>query len=87
MYLVSADLCYKHIQHPPIHPPPPSPVHKALNPRIKRRLHHPYEKWVKFRKKISEDDTKRKKQIKVVADFLKKILPDTATSQVVSPKI
>jgi len=46
--------------------------------RLAARRDH--EKSVKVRAKLHEADVKRKRQIKTVADFLKQVLPPTATS-------
>ena len=39
-----------------------------------RRSQHPYEKWVKFRGKIRDDEIGREARVKAVADFPKSVL-------------
>jgi len=41
----------------------------------KKQKRHPYEKWVKYRKKTREDDNRRITQKHAIADFLQKVLP------------
>jgi len=46
---------------------------KKKKKRQKQKIpEHPYENWVKYRKKIREAHIKRKIQIQAIADFLKK---------------
>ena len=47
---------------------------KPKRPKPRSRL-HPYDKWVKVRGKIREDELERKARVKAVADFLKSVLP------------
>ena len=91
MYLVSADQYLKNVrQLPP--PPPPSDVHKPAITSKSRIFEgrrkptriikgRPYEKWVKFREKMRQEDIGRMTRVKAVAGFLKQILPlPTSTS-------
>ena len=61
---------------------PPLPKKKKKKKKKKRqkqkKREHPYEKRVKYRRKIREADIKRKTQIQAIAEFLKNVLPDTA---------
>jgi len=45
---------------------------------MKTRKGKPYDKWVKFRKKMGEAVITRKTRIKAIADFVQKILPELA---------
>jgi hypothetical protein len=45
---------------------------------------HPYDKWVAFRGKMREDDIRLRTQIKVIADFLNKVLPYATSGRDVS---
>ena len=63
----------------------PIPKNQKPKRRVKQSL-HPYDKWVKVRKNIREDEVRCNTQIKAIADILK-ILPSTTSLQTVSPKI
>jgi hypothetical protein len=39
----------------------------------------PYEKWVKFREKMIQEDMGRRTRVKAAADFLKHILPPSSS--------
>jgi len=38
---------------------------------------HPYDRWVKMRSEMQEDDIDRKTLIQKIADFLQKVLPNS----------
>ena len=40
----------------------------------KKQKRHPYEKWVKYRKKMREDEIRRMTQMDAIADYLQKVL-------------
>jgi len=44
----------------------------------KREKQHPYDKWVKFRKKMGEAHITRKTRMKAIADFLHNVLQEHA---------
>ena len=75
MYLVSADS----FKQPSISPlsaaQPKAPLPKKKKRQKQKKREHPYEKWVKYRKKIREADIKRKIQIQAITEFLKKCYP------------
>jgi hypothetical protein len=86
MYLVSEDQINKTSkQNSP--PPPPSKIKKEQTlrrvstkrkNRVQRRKNnsqHDYETWLKMRHKNREDEIRRDTQIKAIADFLQKVLP------------
>ena len=87
MYLVLADQFHKKVRHLPPPSPPSSAVHKPTATRIiqgrrkpsrklkGRRRRGPYEKRVKFREKMRQEDIGSKSRVKAVADLLKQILP------------
>ena len=56
---------------PPKKPKLPKPPKR---PKPRSRL-HPYDRWVKLRGKIREDEIEREARVKAVADFLKSVLP------------
>ena len=41
----------------------------------KIRKHHPYEEWLKLRKKMDEADLRKKSETNVLAEFLSKVMP------------
>jgi len=41
----------------------------------KIRKHHPYEEWLKIRKKMYEVDLRKKTETNVFAEFLSKVMP------------
>ena len=55
-------------------PLPPKKPKRPKRPKPRSRL-HPYDKWVKVRGKIREDELEREARVKTVADFLKSVLP------------
>ena len=73
MYLVSAD-SFKQPSISPLSAAQP----KATLPKKKKKKQkqmmreHPYEKWVKYVKKIREADIKRKTQIQAIAEVFNK---------------
>ena len=87
MYLVSADQYHKNVRHLP--PPTPSAVHKLAitsksriiegrrKPTRSRKSedYRPYEKWVKFREKMRQENIGSRTRVKAVADLLKHISP------------
>jgi len=87
MYLVSAEKFSREARKKP--PPlvsapkqksPHPPLSKKNNKKTrKREKQHPYDKWVKFRKKMGEADITRKMRMKAIADFLQKVLPEPAS--------
>lgn len=54
----------------------PKPQKQKPKSRVKQTLYQ-YDKWVKFQKNIREDDVRRNKHSKAIADFLKRVLPPT----------
>ena len=72
MYLVSADR-FKQPSISPIsaaQPKAPLPKKKMKKKRQNQKnREHPYEKWVKYRKKIREADSKRKTLIQAIAQL------------------
>ena len=48
---------------------------KTKKKKAKKQKRHPYEKWVKYRKKMREDEIRRMTQMHAIADFLQKDLP------------
>ena len=89
MYLVPADQLHKQTDSTPCeeakpvanrHVPSPKPPakkekHPPKRPKPRSRSQHPYEKWVKVRKQIRDDEIGREARVKAVADFLKSVLP------------
>ena len=55
----------------------PLPPKKPKRPKPRSRL-HPYDKWVKVRGKIREDEIEREARVKEVADLLKSVLPHSS---------
>ena len=51
----------------------------------KIRKHHPYEKWLKMRKKMDEADLRKKTETNVFAEFLSKVMPTGQASNVAPP--
>ena len=80
MYLVPAEqrqiLQAKQPKLPSRKPLPPK---KPKRPKPRSRL-HPYDKWVKVRGKIREDQLEREARVKTVADFLKSVLPQSPST-------
>jgi hypothetical protein len=76
MYLVTPDTLHHHSPHPPTSQPRKT---KTKFPKHKKNR-NPFDEWVGFRDKKREEDAKEKIQIKMIAEFLKKVLPD-ATSR------
>ena len=74
MYLVRAE----QRQNSPAKPPKRL-SRKPKRPKPRSRF-HPYDKWVKVRGKICEDQLERDVRVKAVADFLKSVLPQPPTS-------
>ena len=54
----------------------PFPPKMPKRPKPRGRLHL-YDKWVKVRGKILEDEIGREARVKAVADFLKSVLPQS----------
>jgi hypothetical protein len=79
MYLVSEDQINKTKtdQNPP-------KTKKVLT--RKKIQQHDYDKWLQMRDKIREDEIRHKNQIKAIADFLQKVLPQQQHSKKVSFK-
>jgi hypothetical protein len=86
MYLVSPDTF--NYSERPFQPPPTSHPRKTIASRgtkranitkryTKRNLN---DEWVRFREEMREADATEQMQVKTIADFLKKVLPD-ATSR------
>ena len=60
----------------------PQPPHKKkktkkkkTKKKTKKQKRHPYEKWVKYRKKMREDKIRRMTQMHAIADYYKKSYP------------
>jgi hypothetical protein len=75
MYLVSPDTFHRRSPPPPTSQPRKT---KTKFPKHKKKRNL-FDEWVGFREKMREEDAKDKIQIKTIAEFLKKVLPD-ATS-------
>ena len=61
---------------------------KKRNPyaeAIKIRKHHPYEYWLKMRKKMDEVDMGKKNETNVFAELLSKVMPTGPASNVAPP--
>ena len=87
MYLVSADRFKQSFIFPLSAAQPKAPLQrkKKRKRQNQKKRQHPYEMWVKYRKKIREAYIKRKTQIQAIAEFLKYVLPDTEfSSQLIS---
>jgi hypothetical protein len=54
---------------------------KRRNVRLKRNPHY---EWVKMRHRLREADIRDKSGIKEVSEFLKRVLPDSATTTTTS---
>jgi len=52
---------------------------------VKIRKHHPYEQWLKVRRKMDDADIRKKIETNVIADFLSLIMPTGQVSQVSPP--
>jgi len=85
MYLVSPE----YVSHqPPPTPSPLQPMAEMTKPRTKnskqgRRREtkqHPYDRWVKLKRKIEDADVTRKTLISKIAAFLQSVLPYSSTS-------
>ena len=87
MYRVSADYLNKNQrssqsatlqQESPLQETAQSTKHKT-RARVKRKkgTKLPYDKWVAMRGEIAEAAVERTALIKAIADFIKKVLPDT----------
>jgi len=55
---------------------------KKQNKRLKKKkTHHPYYRWFEMRNEMREADVSRKTLLRIIADFVQKILPsNTFTS-------
>ena len=60
----------------------PSPRERKERSRgtSSRNKHHRYEEWVKIRLKIRLADIRRKTRAKAISDFVRRVMPDRATS-------
>jgi hypothetical protein len=99
MYLVSPDYLHKNELHtrtfiePQKQIPPITKRKKsvAVNRKKKKKAisrQHPYDKWLAKRSEIEEASVERKALITAIADFIKKVLPDTSIApKAVKPKI
>ena len=98
MYLVSPDYLNTKADQPP--PPlpskaarmrrvPPLPQQRNNKRSVKadRAQQQAYAKWVKTRANLQEAEFERNRQIKTIADFLKKVLPASVMEQKVMPKL
>jgi hypothetical protein len=79
MYLVSADKFNK-IQNPPKSEPArkhgiPKSNKRVISKKNKNDSQHAYNKWVEMRDKLREDEIRHNTQIRGIADFLQKFLP------------
>jgi hypothetical protein len=74
MYLVSEDQLNKDQK----------PAKKVLAskrgppPTRNKKQQHDYDKWLEMREKIREDEIKHNNQLKAIADFLRKVLPQSS---------
>jgi len=59
--------------------------HKHHAEAVKIRKHHPYEQWLKVRRKVDEADLRKKTETNVIADFLSRIMPTGQVSKVSPP--
>ena len=100
MYLVPAE---KYSEAPKKHSPPISmaPNTQSLSPppqkkkkkkktkkkKTKKQKRHPYEKWVKYRKKMREDEIRRMTQMHAITDFFQKVLPRQPVPPTTPPAI
>jgi hypothetical protein len=101
MYLVSPDylngkakqpspppLVSKEAKMPGTAPlPKKKPTKKKSKRIVKKKKQRSSDEWVKMRAKLQEADLERKREIKTIADFLKKVLPASTFEQKVLPKI
>jgi len=53
----------------------------------KIRKHHPYEEWLKLRKKMDEADLRKKTETNVFAEFLCKVMPEGQAAPLQSQKM
>jgi len=79
MYLVSADHYLGDKWRRPLSSPSERKKRSRGSSRLKKQKHHSYEEWAKMRIKIRETDIRRKTQTKTISDFLRWVMPDTAT--------
>ena len=54
---------------------------------VKIRKHHPYEQWLKMRRKMDEAELRKKTETNVFADFLSRVMPAGQTSKDSPPPI
>ena len=47
----------------------------------KKRKHHTYQEWIKMREKMGEADIRQKTGTKIIADFLRRVVPTTSSEQ------
>ena len=59
--------------------------HKHHSYAVKIRKHHPYEQWLKVRRKMDEADLRKKTETNVIADFLSRVMPTGQVSKVTPP--
>jgi len=52
---------------------------------VKLRKHHPYEQWLKVRRKMDDADLRKKTEMNVIADFLSRVMPTGQASKVSPP--
>jgi len=52
---------------------------------VKIRKHHPYEQWLKVRRKMDEADLRKTTETNVIADFLSRVMPTGQASKVSPP--
>jgi hypothetical protein len=78
MFLVSEDQMNKTKKIPPPPQKEPKPKNKRVikkqNKKKNNNSQHYYDKWVKMRNEIREDQIRHNTQIKAIADFLQKVL-------------
>jgi len=52
---------------------------------VKLRKHHPYEQWLKVRRKMDETDLRKETETNVFVDFLSRVMPAGQVSKVSNP--
>jgi len=96
MYIVSSDYLNRNERSTTLQQESPlfqntakstNPKMKKIRARVNRKKkgpQHPYDKWVAIRGEIAEAAVGRKALIKVIADFIKVVLPGTTLEQKVT---
>jgi len=84
MYLIPAD----RLRGSPFMTREPSSVsiRKHHAEAVKIRKHHPYEQWLKVRRKRDEADLRKKTETNLIADFLSRVMPTGQVSKVSPPQ-